>query len=212
MHAAREIQKADQRAQFLEAALRMLEESGPDALQARALAAEVGVSTQAVYTLFGGMPGLFRALVADGFARFADYVDAVPRTDDPVADFFAQGAAYGEWALSHPRLYRLMFELAGGSLTSFQEGEAALDVMVQALDRVKQSGRIRQEDTVHIAGQFLSATHGYLLLEIAGAFGRQGEGLQVASGFAVNLMVGLGDSREAAERSLRAGLEARTRR
>jgi hypothetical protein len=140
-----------------------------------------------------------------------------------VADFFAQGAAYGEWALSHPQLYRLMFGLTGGSLrvhsgleltvsdsiANFSEGQAALDVMVRALGRVKESGRIRPDDTLLIAGQFLSATHGYVLLEIAGAFGEQGHGLAVAAGFGVNLMVGLGDRREEAERSLRAALEAR---
>ena len=77
----------------------MLEESGPEALQARKLTAEVGTSTQAVYTLFGGMPGLFEAIVADGFARFARHVAAVPETDDPVADFFTKGWAYCDWAL-----------------------------------------------------------------------------------------------------------------
>ena len=36
-------------------------------LRARAVTAEIGASTQALYTLFGGMPGLFEAIVADGF-------------------------------------------------------------------------------------------------------------------------------------------------
>ena len=65
-------------------------------------------------------------------------------------------------------------------------------------------------DTVIAAGQFLSATHGYVLLEIGGAFGQQGEGRQVIAPLAINLMVGLGDSREAAERSLRAALATRS--
>ena len=94
----------------------MLEESGPETLRARALTAEVGTSTQALYTLFGGMPGLFEALVADGFRRFAAYVAAVPETDDPVADFFAKGWAFVEWALTHPQLYRLMFGITGDGL------------------------------------------------------------------------------------------------
>src|SRR4051794_957015 len=108
--------RADQRSRLLEVAVRTLEAAGPEALQARTLTAEVGASTQAVYTLFGGMPGLFTAVVADGFVRFADHVSAVPKTDDAVADFFAQGAAFCEWALEHPQLYRLMFGLTGGSL------------------------------------------------------------------------------------------------
>jgi AcrR family transcriptional regulator len=214
--------RADQRTRLLEVALQMLEEAGPEALQARRLTAEVGVSTQAVYTLFGGMPGLFEALVVDGFVGLTRHVEAVPETDDPVADFFTQGWAYSDWALSHPQLYRLMFGLTGGrlrlhkglemtvtgTLANFPEGQAAAEVMVRSLDRVRAAGRIRPVDSVIAAGQFLSATHGYVLLEIGGAFGRYGEGRQVIAPLAVNLMVGLGDDPEAAERSLQAAIAA----
>ena len=207
--------KADLRARLVEVALQMLEGSGPEALQARKLTAEVGTSTQAVYTHFGGMPGLFEAIVAEGFARFARYVAAVPETDDAVADFFTKGWAYCEWALTHPQLYRLIFGLTGGglrlhaglemtvsgTLANFSEGRAALGVLVHSLARVRDSGRIRPEDPIVIAGQFLSATHGYVLLEIAHAFGEEGHGGQVIRPLAVNLMVGLGDRRKAVERS-----------
>ncbi|MDQ2724717.1 MAG: TetR/AcrR family transcriptional regulator [Actinomycetota bacterium] len=208
------------RARLLDTALEMLEGSGPEALQARKLTAEIGTSTQAVYTHFGGMPGLFEAIVAEGFVRFADHVAAVPESDDPVADFMAKGGAYCVWALTHPQLYRLMFGLTGGglrvhaglemtvtgTLANFPEGQAALEVLVRSLDRVKDSGRIRPEDSVVAAGQFLSATHGWVLLEIAHAFGAEGDGGQVIKPLAINLMVGLGDGREAAERSWRAAL------
>jgi AcrR family transcriptional regulator len=212
--------KADQRARLLAVALEALEESGPEALQARTLTAEIGASTQAVYTLFGGMPGLFEALVVDGFARFAAYTEAVPETDDPVADFFSKGWAFCEWAFEHPQLYRLMFGLTGGRLrlhpglemamtgtvANFPEGQAAVEVMVHALDRVQAAGRIRPVEPVIAAAQFLSATHGYVLLEIAGAFGEESRGPEVIGALGVNLMVGLGDSREAAMRSLQATL------
>src|SRR3954469_24336653 len=100
MATARRSLQADQRERMLEAAVRMLEDAGPEALQARTLTAEIGASTQAVYTLFGGMPGLFEALAAEGFARFARYVEEVPETDDPVADFFTKGAAFCDWAFA----------------------------------------------------------------------------------------------------------------
>jgi AcrR family transcriptional regulator len=208
--------QVSQRDRLLEAALRRLEESGPEVLRARTLTAEIGASTQALYTLFGGMPGLFEAIVADGFTRFAAYVAAVPETDDPVADFFAKGWAFGEWALTHPQLYRLMFGLTGGGLrrhagleltvagaaNSSPEARSAMDVMVRSMERVVASGRIRPVDPVLASGQFLSATHGYLLLAIAGVFTPADDGLEVARSFGVNLMVGLGDSGEAAARSM----------
>src|SRR5919107_944049 len=145
--------QADGRAHLLGVALDTLEASGPEALRARSLTAAVGASTQALYTLFGGMPGLLDALVADGFARLARHVEAVPETDDPVADFFAQGGAYCDWALTNPQCYRLMFGLtkglhvrrglemtASGALANFPEGHAAADVMVRSLVRVVEGG------------------------------------------------------------------------
>jgi len=206
--------QAQQRARLLEVARRRLEDAGPDALQARSLTAEFGASTQAVYTLFGGMPAMFAALVADGFARLAEHVDAVPETDDPVADFFTKGAAYCDWALAHPQLYRLMFGLSGhrpvrASLAHFPEGRAGLEVMVRALDRVQQAGRIRPADSLLAAGQFLSATHGYVLLEIVGMFGDQDLSRQVIGSLGINLMIGLGDRPKAAMRSLGSAAAAR---
>jgi AcrR family transcriptional regulator len=207
--------RADARERLLGVALDMLEASGPEALRARPLTAAVGASTQALYTLFGGMPGLLDALVADGFARLARHVEAVPETDDPVADFFAQGGAYCDWALTNPQCYRLMFGLtkglhvrrglemtASGALANFPEGQAAAGIMVRSLARVVEAGRVRPVDPVLAAGQFLSATHGYVLLEIAGVFGEGGQGLEAMASLAGNLMVGLGDSRKAVERSL----------
>ena len=46
------------RERLVEAGTRLLERDGPEALKARKVAAEIGVSTMAVYTHFGGMNGL----------------------------------------------------------------------------------------------------------------------------------------------------------
>ena len=206
------------RERLLEAARRAVEESGPEVVRARSLSAEVGTSTQGIYTLFGGMPGLFEAVVAEGFTTFARYVDEVPEGEDPVADFFAKGWAYTEWALAHPQLYRLMFGLTGGAprhhaalevsiagrAPNSPEAQAAVDVLVRSMGRVCESGRIDPIEPVIAAGQFLSATHGYLLLEIGGVFGSEGDGLELIRPLAVNLMVGLGDDRAAASRSFEA--------
>ena len=98
---------------------------------------------------------------------------AVPETDDPVADFFAGGGAYYDWALTNPQRYRLMFGLTKGlavrsgldmtttgTLANFPEGQDALEVMVRSIVRVIDAGRVRPVDPVLAAGQFLSATHG----------------------------------------------------
>ena len=217
--------QAEQRRHLVAVTLRRLEERGVEALRARELSAEVGASTQALYTLFGGMPGLIQAAVGEGFIRLAGQVDAVPETDDPVADHLLRGWAYTDWALAHPQLYRVMFGVTDPSLRhhvsvettlaashlSASDERTALDVLVRSVEQMISGGRLTTPEALPVARQFLSATHGYVLLEIAGAFGAPGAGLATMAGLAVNLLVGLGDTREAAERSLLAAVAAHER-
>jgi AcrR family transcriptional regulator len=214
--------QAEQRRRLVAVTLQRLEERGTEALRARELSAEVGASTQALYTLFGGMPGLIEAAVGEGFVRLAGHVDAVPETDDPVADHLGRGWAYTDWALAHPQLYRVMFgvtdpalrhhvavetTLAGAHLAA-GDGRTALDVLVRSVERMLVAGRLSAAEALPAARQFLSATHGYVLLELGGAFGEPGAGLATAAGLAVNLLIGMGDSRDAAEGSLLAAVSA----
>lgn len=221
-NAGRATTRAEQRRQLVDVAIAALEAGGPEALQARRLGAEIGASAQAVYTLVGGMPGVFEAVVIEGLARLAAQVAATPETDDPVADHFAKGWAYHDWALAHPQLYRLMFgltgadlrlraklEISGTGMADFPEGRAALQVMVDSVNRVIESGRIRPVDPLLAARQFFSATHGHVLLQIAGAFGDRNDGLLVLGALALNLMIGLGDDPRAVESSLLTTLAAR---
>jgi AcrR family transcriptional regulator len=205
------------RDRLVAAALAVLERDGPAAIQARTLAREIGASTMAVYTHFGGMPRLIDAVIREGLARFATHTRGVPHTDDPVADLIAGGLAYGEFAMRNPQLYRLLFGLSdlgdkvssdGGTPWDLDEGVDALSVLVAAVERVIDAGRIRPQEPTPAATQILSATHGYVLLAMAGLVNSQG--LQdVMAPMAINLMVGLGDTRRRAERSLVAALEAR---
>lgn len=205
---------------LLHAALQALEEGGPEALQARKLAAQIGTSTMAVYTHFGGMPELFTELVREGFVRFGRRLAEAPATDDPVADLAALGLAYRDYALNHPQRYRLMFGLtapgvpnkqeldliAEGSPTSMPEAGATFEQLVDAVRRVIEAGRIRPGDPVAIAGQMWSSIHGYVLLEMTGVFG--GSGLtQILGPMTTSLLVGLGDDPETTVRSARAALD-----
>ncbi|ASL09279.1 TetR family transcriptional regulator [Mycobacterium intracellulare subsp. chimaera] len=210
------------RDRLVAAALAVLERDGPAAVQARTVANEIGASTMAVYTHFGGMPTLIEAVMREGLARFAEHTRAVPHTDDPMADLIAGGLAYGEFAMQNPQLYRLLFglnefggvckPLADGTTPwDLAEGVDALSVLVTAVERVIESGRIRPQEPTPAATQILSATHGFVLLTMTGFI--DSEGLQdVMMPMAVNLMVGLGDTRRRAERSLTAAIKARSPR
>src|SRR5690242_10335956 len=91
------------------ASARLISEQGAAALTLRGVAADVGTSTMAVYTHFGGMEELRRAVRSEAFSGLARGLDAVASTRDPVADLAAMGWAYYEYAVANPHLYRTMF-------------------------------------------------------------------------------------------------------
>lgn len=103
------------RTRLVEAASVALAERGPEGVSLRGVAAAARTTTAAVYTLFGSRDALLDAVVAEGFRRFAAHLDAVERTDDPLADLFRLGLAYRESALAEPHFYRAMFGSPGGT-------------------------------------------------------------------------------------------------
>ena len=211
------------RDELLAAAMRTVEAEGPEALRARKLTAEIGVSTMAVYTHFGGMPGLFEAIITEGLERFAAHVRQTPRTDDPMADLMAGGLAYAEFAFENPRLYRLIFGLAdraalrglapnldAADTWRSPAGVEAFSVLLESVERVIEAGDFRPQDARTAALQVLSVTHGYLLLGFGGLVTEESQAL--ITPLTVNLMAGLGADREKAERSLARAIRDRAPR
>lgn len=164
---------ADVPQRLIEAAARLLADEGPSGLSTRRLAAEVGTSTMAVYTHFGGLPELVRAVVREGFKRLGDHLAAVPETDDPLADLAALGEAYRANALDNPHLYAVMFgsaSLGGYRLhdDELDEGRYTYEMLVRATQRTIDAGIFKPGDANAIAAQLWSATHGFVMLELAG--------------------------------------------
>lgn len=208
----------DARAELIEAGIRLLEEHGPTALRARKVAAEVGASTMAVYTHFGGMTGLLDAIAGEAFARFAQALTEVPRTDDPVADFLAMGIAYRGFALANPQRYQLIFGIGSpgehtdrtditvtGRTTDRSARAASFEALLHAVRRMVAAGRIRDDGELPIAGRMWSLIHGEVMLELAGFFGHGDHGpVQVLGPMMLDLLVGMGDDRGKATESMTA--------
>ncbi|PQM52720.1 TetR/AcrR family transcriptional regulator [Mycolicibacter heraklionensis] len=200
------------RDRLIEAGTRLLDSAGPESLQARKVAAEIGASTMAVYTHFGGMNGLLEAIVSAAFERFGAALASAPKTDDPMADFFVMGHAYRQFALASPQRYRLMFGLAAPQKFHAPEMPVAMatfNQLVTAVERIVSTGRIRADDTVELAGRIWSMIHGVVLLELVGTFEQDGRALtHILSPMTIDMFVGMGDSRESAELSLRRAADA----
>jgi AcrR family transcriptional regulator len=204
------------REQLIEGGIRILERDGVSALSARKLAAETGTSTMAVYTHFGGMTDVLDAIASEAFARFAHALTDVEQTDDPVADFLLMGARYRAFALANPQRYQLMFGASIGSLnrhhsdltvtgsaSASAEFAGSFEALLTVVRRMIDAGRIRDDGEAAVAGRLWSITHGEVLLEIAGFFGREDHGMtEILAPLIVDVLVGMGDDHERVGESL----------
>jgi AcrR family transcriptional regulator len=196
---------------LVEAAVKLLAEEGPAAIKVRAVASACGLSTMVVYSHFGGVPELIRAVADHGFDEVGRAFAEVPETDDPVVDLFAMAAATRRLARANPHLYDLMFGLsmratyrpsadAGARLSGHSPAfRAAYAHVTAACARYVASGRIAPAEPELIAAQLWSYVHGFISLELADHFAELDDPLgQVLLPMGVTFCVGLGDTRERA--------------
>jgi AcrR family transcriptional regulator len=222
------------RDELLHAAVEILNEHGPDALQTRKIANAAGTSTMAVYTHFGGMPALIAEVAKEGLRQF-DIAQTVAPTADPVADLIATGIAYRRYAIERPHMYRLMFGSTSAhginapahnvltlTVAEINDHHPAFAHVVRGVHRSMLAGRISgvsgdsgsaDDDAmvVAIAAQFWAAIHGFVMLELAGYYyGTDGSAVgavgPVLGGLTTNLLVALGDSPERVQQSQRSAV------
>lgn len=155
---------------LLEAAGSLITAEGYAALSLRRLAADVGTSTSAVYSLFGGKPDLMRELHREAFKRFAAHLGDVRPSDDPVVDILRLGVAYRNSALDDPQFYMVMF---GGlrpgiemDKQSADEPAATFTPLLDAVTRAVDSEAFRRGDPAVIATALWAGLHGLVSLEL----------------------------------------------
>lgn len=163
---------ADFRERLCEAAERLFAEQGPDAVTMRQLAAELGVSPMTPYRYFKDKDDILAAVRTNGFNRFAD---ALERARDGAASPRAKGAAVGEayltFAFEHPHTYKLMFDLNQPHEGDYPElvaaGNRARATMSAYVKDLVAAGDI-VGDAEQIGAMFWAASHGAVVLELAG--------------------------------------------
>ena len=165
----------DRRRRVLEVAARALAEEGPHALSLRRIAAESGGSTQIVYTLFGGKPGLADALYAEGFRRLgaamAAALDAAPPGDPE--QLLALGRAYHVFARAEPAFFSVMFGRAIAGFTPARATRATgraltLGRVVDAAQACLDAGTLVGADATELARTCWVTAHGLASLEVNG--------------------------------------------
>jgi AcrR family transcriptional regulator len=163
------------REHLLRVAGQIIRRGGRDALTVRGLAAEAGVTTRAIYSLFSGLPELIAVLCGRSTEAMARHHQAVPVTDDPMSEFLALALAYRSAAKEQADLYEMLYTPA------LPEGESVTEYPIQFQRTI---GRVR--DTIRraiIAGQLShvderdllqglwAIVHGLTSLELRGVLG-----------------------------------------
>ncbi|MFB9904684.1 TetR/AcrR family transcriptional regulator [Allokutzneria oryzae] len=172
------------RVRLLDRAAETLSTDGPDGLSLRKLAADVGTSTTAVYSLFGGKPALLRELYREAFRRFGERLTTVELSGDPVEDLVRLGIAYRQSAQADPHLYAIMFSDAVPGFDPDEEaGREAAATLQPLLDVVRSgivSGHFTGSRAEEIALASWALVHGLVSLE---ARAHMPPGIDVAENF-----------------------------
>jgi AcrR family transcriptional regulator len=158
---------------LLQTAVQMIQKEGVQALTLRGVGARLGVSRTALYRHFEDKQDLLCRVAAEGFRRFHEALStAVARAEARGADPMpAMAAAYARFARTYPSHYQTMFS---GVLTGERShpdlerhGKAAFDVLLDAIRRAQEDGRIRRGDPVEYAEITWALSHGLATLGMA---------------------------------------------
>jgi AcrR family transcriptional regulator len=198
---------ADVRSRLVAAAAKLLAEGGPDGVSVRRVASEIGTSTMAVYTHFGGKPELLRAVSVEGFRNLARRLAEVEPTDDPVADIGAMARAYRRNALDDPHLFAAMFgrNVAEVMATDDEriEALATFITLVDTVQRAIDAGRFTAAAPAdEVALELWSGIHGLCCIELGAGLADPGQAPRTLARLGRRMAIGLGDEPDRASASI----------
>jgi AcrR family transcriptional regulator len=168
---------------LVDTAVRVIHEDGIAALTLRGVGARLGVSRTALYRHFDDKQALLARVASEGFKRFHDALAAaVARAEAANTDpMLAMATAYHRFARANPSHYQTMFS---GVLTDGRQdpelqrhGEAAFNVLLNAIRRGQDEGRVQAGDPVELAEIIWALSHGVATLGMAQQLSRKGTAL-----------------------------------
>jgi AcrR family transcriptional regulator len=152
----------------------VLQNEGPEAISLRRLATDVGTTTRAVYSLFGGKDGLLSAMYRTMGDTLTRLHEAVPRHGDVAVELQQLCLAYRESVRQHATLYPLLLDSVPGfapRAADREEARRGLIRVVSTLNRGIAEGRFRDRKAMEMAHELLALVHGLASLEIKGTLG-----------------------------------------
>ena len=164
---------------LLDAALRIVETQGREALTLRAVARLAGVSQAAPYRHFANKEALLAGVAEEGFRSLMSAMrESVQACGDiPLARLRAVGIGYVTFATSHPSHFRVMFgrDMADRSALPAlrQVASDTLAMLVDAIADCQRAGLVRSEEpAADLALTAWSSVHGLSALLLDGVLDR----------------------------------------
>lgn len=108
----RERLRAETTAEIKRVALDLMASAGPDAITLRAIAREMGMTANAIYSYFATRDDLVTSLINDVSTALADAVDTAwenTAASDPPTRIRAWANAFRNWSLANSQGFRLIF-------------------------------------------------------------------------------------------------------
>jgi AcrR family transcriptional regulator len=158
-------------AALLEAAEKIAETEGLQALTVRRVAEKTGTTTRAVYTSLGSKQALLSGLGVRAFDILGAMVDSLPLTSDPEADLVAAGTlGFRPFVLSHPVLFQIGFQQTSVPSEVAQAmvpaAERALATLHRRIARLRDAGHLGARTIPEASLEFHAACEGLAALEL----------------------------------------------
>jgi AcrR family transcriptional regulator len=157
-------------AALLAAAERLLQERSTAALSLREVASGAGVSTRAVYSLFGSKEALLGALGTRAMELLHEGVDAIPVTDDPRSDLVQAALMFRRFALDHPALFDVAFHRADPAVRPRFRATAAeaLSALMRRFEPLAAAGLLGGRSMPEAVLAFHGLCEGMAVVELRG--------------------------------------------
>jgi AcrR family transcriptional regulator len=167
------------REHLLRVASGIIRREGTQGLTVRGLAAEAGVTTRAIYSLFSGLPELIGVLCARSAAAMVRHHEAVPVTDDPISELLPLALAFRSGAREQADLYERLYaptRVDGQASTEYPpQVERTLARVRDTIHRAIRAGQLRPVDDQELFQQLWAIVHGLTSLELRGVLGTSEE-------------------------------------
>lgn len=155
------------RRKILDAAHKLFESLGYEAVTMRAVAEAIEYSPGTIYLHFSSKDALVDALCQEDFATLLEEMTKSPLPEDPVARLRALGRAYADFALNNPNHYRFMFMTQARFATHPDRedpGQQSFAVLRDCVVRLMNAGVIPPGDADRIGHVMWAAVHGAVAL------------------------------------------------